>query len=178
MGLLAALRHRRRYVGARERVLAVAAADGLELLGTRSALHVVPVDGGAQRRHAWEQVHSAGWDAASSRFVLRETSSGRAEPEVHEFGLHDATRLLDLVHERVQASVLVQRGVPVAGGEAQVALRRSPNGSGATYWSVLWPDADNGPTEVCLAAVEAEVERLRDDLGIDVVAPAARPEHL
>lgn len=171
----------RRLDGVRERVLASAAvAEGHELCGTRAALHVVPADGGAACRFGWEHVHSAGWDAATSTLTLRETRNGQAEPDVHTFVLADASaRLLDLVHERVQASVVLQRSVPVTGGDAQVVLRRSPDGRGPVFSSVLWPGvltgADVAPSTASRAAVQEAVEQMCQELGLDAVVPGGVP---
>jgi len=113
-----------------ERALAFAAlGDDGWLVGTREALHVLT---DTDVRVPWETVRAAEWDpdldALSVSYV-----DGR-EPDT--FTLSDAGRILQLIRERVTASVVVQRPVraSVARG-AIIVARQAPTG-GPIEWSV------------------------------------------
>ena len=111
-----------------EKVLARArAADGVDLLGTRDALHLLTPDGDT-RRHAWELVHAAAWDSESETLALQfeeEVTSRHHLPDADR-----ATRLLlQLIDERICASILLQRHVAMRGRRGlTVVARRAPHG--------------------------------------------------
>ncbi len=120
-----------------ERVLAHdATSDGTALLGTRDALVLVPPGDATTTRIPWEQVETADWDRDTG--VLRVVGVGefgRVRP-VHELSVEAPGRLLQLVRERVTASVVLQRRVVVtASAGLQVVARRPPRGTGAITWA-------------------------------------------
>ena len=115
-----AVRRRRRRG---EKVLAVAAAgDGTVLAGTRDAFYVAR--GEETRRVPWEQVEAADWDRDTDTFRLSEVGSWGEQRPVHTAVLADPGRLLELVRERVTASVVLQRHV--VGRRASRAARHRP----------------------------------------------------
>ena len=66
---------------------------------------------------AWERIDRARWDEESERLEVVEVADfGEPQPR-HELALLEPRRLLDLVRDRVTASVLLTRHVPVAGVE-------------------------------------------------------------
>ena len=100
-----------------ERVLASATtAEGTVLAGTRDAFYVVT--DGDTRRVPWEQVEAAGWDRDTDTFRLSEVGSWGEQRPVHTATLDEPGRLLELVHERVTASVVLQRHVSLGGRAA------------------------------------------------------------
>ncbi len=104
-----------------ERLLAwTRTENGTVVGGTRDALYL-------PGRLPWEQVEAAGWDSESGTFRVREVGSwGRPRAE-HTFTITEPGRLLQLVRERVTASVVLQRHVPVRGNRGvRVIARRAP----------------------------------------------------
>jgi hypothetical protein len=88
---------------------------------------------------------------------------------VHRFTLDDPQRLLQLVRERVTASVLLQRRVEVRGRRGlTVIARRPPRGRGEITWAYELDDGmDPADPEVARAA-EAGLRAARQDIGQDV----------
>jgi hypothetical protein len=147
-----------------ERLLAWAEAEGGAVVGgTRDALYLPDRE---PSRLPWEEIATADWDADERVFHLRETGSfGRPQPE-HRLTLEDPDRLLALVRERVTASIVVQRHVPVRGRlGVRVLGRRAPSGQGAIAWFV---DYDRGldPADPDVATVVDEaLAAARGDVG-------------
>ena len=149
-----------------ERVLAsTTAADGTELAGTRDAFYVV-VDG-ETRRVPWEQVEAADWDRDTDTFRLSEVGSWGEERPVHVAVLTEPGRLLELVRERVTASIVMQRHVRVAGRRGlRVIARRAPAGDGAIQW-VYEYDEGLDPDDPTVREVAREaLEVMRRDVGL------------
>jgi len=123
-----------------ERVLAGAVdSGGGWTVGTDRALHVSMGDGWS--RVPWERIDRASFDDDTGRLEVVEAADfGEPEP-THRLALAEPQRLLDLVRERVTASMLLTRTVPVPGSRGvKVVARRSPTG-GPVEWS-FW--LDNG----------------------------------
>jgi hypothetical protein len=151
-------------VGPGERVLAwCRGADGEVLAGTRDALYLL-VDGADPVRVPWEQVEAADWDADTD--VLRVSLVGAwGEQRVeHALALTDPGRLLEMVRERVTASVVLQRHVPLAGRRGvRVIGRRAPRGDAAIEWFYEYDEGvDPDDPEVREAASVALVGARRD----------------
>jgi hypothetical protein len=115
---------------------AIETRDGHWVAGTRAALYLP--DGDVMRRVGWEQVERAEWNSDES--VLHVWESG---PPVRrsDLALDDAGRFGQLLRERISASVLVQRHVPLVGSKGvRIVGRRSPASTGsAVSWTVV-PD--------------------------------------
>ncbi|MDF1603828.1 hypothetical protein [Nocardioides sp. YIM 152315] len=154
-----------------EKLLADAAADDAHLGGTRDALYVVRRLGhdrlGLEEtvRIPWEEVQAADWDKDSATLRISEVGAwGEQRPE-HVFALPEPGRLLELVRERVTASVVLQRHVPVDGRRGlRVIARRAPSGDRPIAWFYEYdegvdpddPDVRRAAQEA-LAAARAEV---------------------
>ncbi len=108
-----------------ERLLAWAvAADGRVVGGTRDAVYV-------PERIPWEQVEAADWDSETDTLRVSEVGTWGHRRPVHLLVLAEPDRLLQLVRERVTASVVLQRHVPVDGRRGlRVIARRPPSGRG------------------------------------------------
>ena len=122
-------------VAAGERLLAWAEADSGALVGgTRDALYVAAPDL-EHTRIPWEQVEAADWDTESSVLRVTEVGSwGERRPE-HTFVIDEPGRLLELVRERVTASVVLQRHVALQGRRGvRVIARRAPRGDQPLQW--------------------------------------------
>ena len=150
-----------------EKVLAMTTAtDGAVLAGTRDAFYVVR--DGETRRVPWEQVEAANWDRDTDTFRLSEVGSWGEERPVHTATLTDPGRLLELVRERVTASVLLVRHVPLEGRRGlRVIARRSPAGDRGVRWLYEYDAGiDPGDPVVRLAAENALADA-RSEVGLD-----------
>ncbi len=152
-------------VAAGERLLAWAVADdGRVVGGTRDAVYVPD-------RIPWEQVEAADWDSDTETLTLTEVGTwGHRRPE-HRWVLADPERLLQLVRERVTASVVLQRHVAVdARRGLRVIARRPPSGRGdlarITWVYEFDEGVDPDDPDVRRLAEEA-LTAARADVGLD-----------
>lgn len=144
-----------------ERLLAWAETeDGVVVGGTRDAIYLP--DAG---RVPWERVQAADWDRDTSVLRVSEVGTwGEQRPE-HDFRLTEPTRLLELVRERVTASVVHLVKVPISGGRGiRVVARRAPGVRGTIEWIYEFDEGiDPADPEVrtiaeqALAQAQAEV---------------------
>jgi hypothetical protein len=155
-----------------ERVLAAAAADGdTWLLGTQDHLVVVDRAGDDVRQVPWEQVLRAHWDRDTDRLTVVEVGRYGLPQPVHELTITDPgepTSLLQLVRERVTASVVLQRRVYVDGRRGLVVVARRPPNGGALTWAYdLDPGVDPADPAVA-AAAERGLRAAAEELGLSV----------
>jgi hypothetical protein len=146
---------------------ATRAGDGTWLLGTRDALVLVPDDDGAVRAVAWEQVASADWSRDDETLRVVEVGEFGQPRPTYSFAIDEPGRFLQLVRERVTASVVMQRRVTVRGREGfSVIGRRAPRGGGAITWAYeLDPGLDPEDPEVQRLAAGA-LRAAADELGL------------
>ena len=117
-------------VAAGEKVLAWAAAESGVVAGTRSALYLP--DGS---RIPWEQVEAADWDLDSATLKVSEVGTWGKPRPTYSFVLTEPGRLLQLVRERVTATVVLQRHVPIRGSSGvRVIARRATTGDRELTW--------------------------------------------
>ena len=155
-------------VSAGERLLAWApVAGGRWVGGSRDALYLP--DG----RLPWEQIEAADWDHDLARLRVSEVGQwGRPRAEhtltLDESAPSDTDRFLQLVRERVTASVLLVRHVPITGKRGvRVVGRRAPSGRSEVSW-VYEYDVGIEPTDpVVQAAASAALASARADVGLD-----------
>jgi hypothetical protein len=121
-------------------------ADGRPVAGTRDALYL-------PFRIPWESVEAADWDSETSTLRVAETD---AEPYAVELEPDEPRRLLELIRERVTASVVLQRHVPVAGTRGlRVIARRAPSRHTELIWLTRYDDGiDPDDPEVQRLAAE------------------------
>ena len=155
-----------------ERLLASARADQAYLGGTRDAFYFAePRATGSLElvettRIPWEHVEAAEWDREESVLRVSEVGTwGERRPE-HRFTIAEPGRLLELVRERVTASVVLQRHVPVEGRRGlRVIARRAPRGDQPVQWVFEYDEGvDPSDPAVRRAAAEA-LEAARQDVG-------------
>lgn len=151
-------------LGRGERVLAFAQDGARWLLGTRLAFYVVE-PGSAPVRLGWDAVQAADWDQEASTLTVSEVGQYGAPRASYVFTLDNPSLLLQLIRERVTASVVLQRGHLVAGKKGfKVIGRRSPAG-GPIAWMVEY-DAGIDPEDPEVEAAAAELlRRARADVG-------------
>ena len=149
-----------------EKVLAVTrAGDGTVLAGTRDAFYVV--SGDDTRRVPWEQVEAADWDRDTDTFRLSEVGTWGEERPVHTAVLPDPGRLLELVRERVTASVVLQRHVAVAPRRGlRVIARRAPSGSGGVQWVYEYDEGVDPDDPAVRDLARATLEAMRLEVGL------------
>jgi hypothetical protein len=147
-----------------ERLLAWAeTADGALVGGSRDAVHL---PGREPPRLPWEDIATADWDADAR--LLRVVEVGRfglPRPE-HHVALVHPDRLLTLVRERVTASMVLQRHVPVRGRlGVRILGRRPPSGRGEIAWFVEY-DAGLDPDDPDVSSlVDDALAAARADVG-------------
>lgn len=149
-----------------ESVLAAAVdASGRWYAGTAFALLVPEKE--SWRRIPWETVERASWDRESEQLLVVETADfGQPEP-VHRAALTEPERLLELVRERISASVVVKLFEPVQGKRGiTVSARRPPHTDAELTWSVLVdPGLDEQSAQV-RAAAERALANARAEIGL------------
>jgi hypothetical protein len=147
-----------------ERALAYTeAADGTWLLGTRSMLVVVGPE--EVSRIPWEQVQDAAWDQDAGRLTVSEVGTYGAPRPSYVFDLDDPALLLQLVRERVTASIVLQRRVPVRGRQGVTVIgRRSPGGGEVRWMHAYDAGLDPEDPEVVVVA-ELALQQARAEVG-------------
>ena len=146
-----------------ERVLAwTRSTTGEVLAGTREALYL---DG---TRLAWEDVEAADWDRDTEEFRVAEVGSWGQPRVEHRFAISEPRRLLELVRERVTASVLLVRHVPLEGRRGvRVIARRAPSGDRGLRWIYEY-DAGIDPDDPTVRlAAETALAAAQDEVGLD-----------
>ncbi len=149
-------------VAAGERVLAwTTTTDGGVLAGTRDAAYL---PGGV--RLPWEQVESADWDVDAERFTIAEVGTWGQERAVHEMAVPEPRTLLELVRERVTASIVLQRHVPVHGRRGvRVIGRRAPSGRHPILWLTEYDPGVEPDDPAVARAAEDALTAARDEVG-------------
>lgn len=143
-----------------ERLLAWATtSSGVVVGGTRDAVYL-------PERLPWEQVEGADWDSERSTLRVREVGSWGDPRAQHELTIEEPGKLLQLVRERVTASVVLQRHVPVEGRRGvRVIARRAPGRHDELSWVYEFDEGiDPEDPEVRRLAAEALVAA-REEIG-------------
>jgi hypothetical protein len=147
-------------VAAGERLLAwTTTTDGTVVGGTRDAFY-------GPDRLPWEQVEAADWDRDSDTFRVSEVGSwGRPRPS-YEMTLSEPARLLQLVRERVTASIVLQRHVAVRGGRGlRVVARRAPAGAGELTWLFEFDEGVDPEDPFVAHAAQEALLAAREEVG-------------
>ena len=152
---------RRAPVGPGEKVLAgVVARDGTVAVGTRDALYV------GDRRIPWETVERADWESDASTLTVTEVGTWGERRPVHRLLVDEPGRFLPLVRERVTASVVLQRHVPVDGRRGVfVIARRAPRGDQPLSWVYEFEEGVDPDDPAVREAAEEALARARDEVG-------------
>lgn len=147
-----------------ERVLAAAPDDsGHWVAGSARAIHLGSAAGWTVL--PWERVERAAWDRDAERLEVIEVADfGVAQPR-HIRRISAPGRLLELVHERVTASVLITRHVPVEGSRGlRIVGRRAPGTDDPVIWSALLDDALDPQDPQVVDALEQGLELARAEV--------------
>ena len=153
-------------VGKGERLLAWApVAGGGWAAGTRDALYL------EGHRLPWEQVQTADWDRDEGRLRVSEVGTWGEPRPLHTLTIpataaKDADRLLQLLRERVTASVLLSRHVPVTGRRGvRIVARRAPSGRSDVQWLYEYDEGVDPDDPFVRAAAETALEAAQADVG-------------
>ncbi len=153
---------RRAPVAAGEKVLAgIVAADGTVVVGTRDAVYV------GEHRVPWEAVEKADWSQDDSTLTVVEVGSWGEQRPVHTLVVDEPGRFLQLVRERVTASVVLQRHVPVRGRRGVfVIARRAPRGDQPLTWVYEFEEGIDPDDPEVRRLAEQALDRARDEVGL------------
>jgi len=152
-------------LGERERPLACA-TDGAQIwyVGTALALHICDASG--CRRIAWEAVEHADWDRDTEQLEVVELAEFGERKPTHRAALQSPERLLQLIRERITASVVVSRFVPVQGKLGiTVVARRRPHSDDPLAWSVVVDRRLDETSPPVVAAAELGLAEARAEVG-------------
>jgi hypothetical protein len=144
-----------------ESVLAWAeATDGTVVAGTRDALYV------GTTRLPWERVEAADWDRDADRLRVSEVGTWGEERVEHTFAFDEPGRLLELVRERITASVVLQRYVRVRGRRGVfVIARRAPRGDRPMQWVYEFEEGIDPDDPEVRRLAEAALAQAREEVG-------------
>lgn len=144
---------------------AVETADGTWLVGTRDALHVV----GAAPTVVlpWERVQRADWDRDTSTLQVEQVEDYGAPVRPMSFEVPEPGALLQLLRERVTASVVLQRRVDLARKRGfTVIARRPPSGHGEVSWAYQFDTGVDPNDPAVMAAAESALREAQESLGL------------
>ena len=150
-----------------ERLLAWAPlVAGGWVAGTRDALYL------PESRVPWEQVQTADWNRDEGRLRVSEVGTWGEPRPVHTLAVpdsaaQDADRLLQLLRERVTASVLLTRHVRVTGRRGvRVVARRAPSGRSEVGWLYEYDEGIDPDDPFVRAAAETALAAAKADVGM------------
>ncbi len=148
-------------VGPGEKVLAWATAESGEVVaGTRDALYL------AAGRLPWEEVEAADWDRDTSEFRISEVGEWGRQRVEHALTIDEPGRLLELVRERVTASVILQRHVSVERRRGlRVIARRAPRGDRPISWFYEYDEGVDPDDPRVRELARAALASARDEVG-------------
>jgi len=134
--------------------------DGVVVAGTRDVLRI------GDHELPWEQVQGADWDKDSSTLVVSEVGHWGDQRPVHRLVLPEPGRLVQLVRERITASIVLQRHVPVTGRHGVFVIgRRAPSGRGPIAWIFEYQEGIDPADSAVQQAAAAALREARNDVG-------------
>lgn len=144
---------------------AVQTRAGAWAAGTRSAVYL-PADGSRLRRVAWELVERAEWSSDESTFHLWETAGFGTPMRRTDLVVDEPGRFAQLVRERMSASVLLQRHVPLEGKKGvRIVGRRSPASADAPItWNFVLDNGLDPAAPGLIDRAETALNQVRDEL--------------
>ncbi|MBP2356618.1 hypothetical protein JOF29_007728 [Kribbella aluminosa] len=159
----------RESTGSKEDVLAaVQLANGRWVAGTRAALYLPSDSADAERRVGWEQIERANWDSEASVLHIYETTDFGTPLHASELKVEDPGRFGQLLRERVDASIVVQRHVPLSGKRGvRIVGRRNPAGTDAEVtWNIVLDKGLEPSQPGVVEAADAALREVRDEFGV------------
>lgn len=159
----------RESTGSKEDVLAaVQLANGRWVAGTRAAVYLPSDSADAARRVGWEQIERANWDAEASVLHVYETTDFGTPLRATELKVEDPGRFGQLLRERVDASIVIQRHVPLSGKRGvRIVARRNPSGADAgVTWNIVLDKGLEPSQPGVVDAAEEALRQVRDEFGV------------
>ena len=134
--------------------------EGIVVAGTRDALRI------GELTIPWEQVQSAEWDKEGAALVVAEVGHWGEERPIHRLAIPEPGRLLQLVRERVTASIVLQRHVAVDGRRGVFIIgRRAPSGHGPIAWIFEFQDGIDPADPAVQLLAQGALQSARADVG-------------
>lgn len=159
----------RQETGGKEDILAaVQLTNGRWVAGTRAAVYLPSDSADADRRVGWERIERANWDAEASVLHVYETTDFGTPLRATELKVENPARFGQLLRERVDASIVIQRHIPLAGKRGvRVVGRRNPAATDAPVsWNLVLDKGLEPEQPGVLDAAEAALREVRDEFGI------------
>lgn len=153
--------------GGRDDILAaVELTDGSWVAGTRSAVYLP--EGDKVRRVGWEAIERAAWDSEESVLRVFETTAFGTPLRSTDLAVDDPGRFGQLLRERVDASIVVQRHVPLVGKKGvRIVGRRNPaTTDAAVAWNFVLDKGLEPDRPGLIEQAEAALKAVRDEFGI------------
>jgi hypothetical protein len=150
------------------KVLASAdSADGTWVVGTRDALFVVPPGEGEKQVVPWEQVQRADWDADTSTLRVERVEEFGTPVVPLVFEVAAPGPFLQLLRERVSASIVVQKRVVLERKRGLTVIgRRPPSRAGEVAWAYELDKGVDPDDPAVIAAAEAGLREAQESLGL------------
>lgn len=135
------------------------------VVGTRDALYVPTSVGHV--RVPWEHVESADWDRDGEVLRVAEVGTwGERRPE-YLLTIADPGRLLEMVRERVTATVVLQRHVAIEGSRGvRVIARRAPSGRREVSWLFEYDEGIDPADPFVAHAADEALAAAQEDVGL------------
>jgi hypothetical protein len=150
-------------VAAGERVLSWASSTSGVVAGTREALYL---PGPPPLRVPWEQVEGADWDLDTETLRVKEVGTWGEPRPAYELAMTEPGRLLELVRERITASVVLQRHVAIRGKRGvRVIARRSAAGSRELSWLFEYDEGVDPDDPFVEHAAREALDAARNEVG-------------
>lgn len=152
-----------------EKVLAEAPAqvggESVTVAGTTLAFYV---QGREVRRWPWETITRAEWDAEESMLTVVPIGEWGTTVVPLHCQMSEHARLLELVRERITASVVIQRTVEIGRSSGVVlAARRAPGSDDEITWTFDYGTGVDPADPDVRAQVGVALDQLRSELGFD-----------
>jgi hypothetical protein len=135
-----------------------------DLVATNHRLLMPDTDG--TRAIGWENIERATWSGESEQLIVVETAPMGERPRRHRVQVREPSRawVLDVLRERVNASVVVSRHVPIVGAEGiRVNGRRRP-ATGELTWVVAVDAGVDIDDPAVRSRVDAAIAHVRVEL--------------
>ena len=133
--------------------------------GTRDALYLTEPEQ-EPVRVPWEQVEAADWDRDSSVLTVSEVGTWGEVRRRHQVTIDQPGSLLELLRERVTASIVLQRHVALRGRRGvRVVARRAPHSHGDIAWFLDYDEGVDPDDPAVGAAVDEALTAARGEVG-------------
>jgi hypothetical protein len=154
--------------GKEDILAAVQLTTGHWVAGTRAAVYLPTETAGAVRRVGWEHIERASWNSDESVLHVYETTAFGTPLRATDLPVDDPGRFGQLLRERVDASVVIQRHVPLAGKKGvRIVGRRNPaDTTAAISWNFVLDKGLEPDQPGLIDRAEAALAVVRDEFGV------------